>query len=41
MSFFREEFSARSAAVRVRFGAGVRRQVAEELDLLGTRRALI
>ena len=41
MSFFREEFSARSAAVRVRFGAGVRRAVAEEIDLLGARRALI
>ena len=41
MSFFREEFSARSAAVRVRFGAGVRRHVAEEIDLLGARRALI
>jgi maleylacetate reductase len=41
MSFFREEFTARSAAVRVRFGAGVRRAVAEEVDALGARRALI
>lgn len=41
MSFFREEFTARSAAVRVRFGPGVRKSVAEEFDTLGVRRALI
>ncbi|WP_428929077.1 maleylacetate reductase [Marinibacterium sp. SX1] len=41
MSFFRQEFTARSAAVRVRFGAGLRRAVAEELDGLGASRALI
>ncbi|MBZ4691176.1 MAG: tfdF [Cereibacter sp.] len=41
MSFFREEFTARSAAVRVRFGAGIRKAVADEIDALGARRALI
>ncbi|AMM87155.1 maleylacetate reductase [Martelella sp. AD-3] len=41
MSFFREQFTARSAAVRVRFGAGVRKCLAEELETLGARRALI
>ncbi len=41
MSFYRDEFTARSAAVRVRFGAGIRKAVAEEIEALGTRRALI
>jgi maleylacetate reductase len=41
MSFYREAFSARSAAVRVRFGAGVRKTLAEELEMLGAARALI
>lgn len=41
MSFFRDEFTARSAAVRVRFGAGVRHAVGEEIDALGAKRALI
>jgi maleylacetate reductase len=41
LSFFREEFTARSAAVRVRFGAGVRKSIAEELEALGAERALI
>jgi maleylacetate reductase len=41
MSFFREEFTARSAAVRVRFGAGIRKSVAEEMEGLGVSRALI
>lgn len=41
MSFYRDEFTARSAAVRVRFGAGVRKAVAEEIEALGARRALI
>ncbi|AYF01556.1 maleylacetate reductase [Paracoccus yeei] len=41
MSFYRDEFTARSAAVRVRFGAGIRKAVAEEIEALGARRALI
>lgn len=41
MSFYRQAFTARSAAVRVRFGAGVRRSIAEELDTIGIERALI
>ncbi|MFE3838221.1 maleylacetate reductase [Pseudogemmobacter sonorensis] len=41
MSFFRDAFTAHSAAVRVRFGAGVRSAVAEEIDALGATRALI
>lgn len=41
MSFFRDEFTARSAAVRVRFGSGVRKAVAEEVEAIGARRALI
>ncbi|NEX46642.1 maleylacetate reductase [Pseudotabrizicola algicola] len=41
MSFFRPDFTARSASVRVRFGAGIRRTVAEEMDTLGVQRALI
>ena len=41
LSFFREEFTARSAAVRVRFGAGVRKNIAEELETLGAERALV
>lgn len=41
MSFFRDEFTARGAAFRVRFGPGIRRAVAEEIDALGARRALI
>lgn len=41
MSFFREEFTARSAAVRVRFGPGVRKSVAGEIEALGAKRALI
>jgi maleylacetate reductase len=41
MSFYREDFSARSAAVRVRFGAGVRKALGEELEALGAQRALI
>lgn len=41
MSFFRESFTARSAAVRVRFGAGIRSALAEEMDSLGVHRALI
>lgn len=41
MSFYRDEFTARSAAVRVRFGAGIRKAVAEEIEALDARRALI
>ncbi|TGD42594.1 maleylacetate reductase [Pseudotabrizicola sediminis] len=41
MSFFREDFTARSASVRVRFGAGIRAAVSEEMDNLGVSRALI
>ena len=41
MSLFQEEFVAVSAAVRVRFGAGVRHAVGEEMDALGVRRALV
>ncbi len=41
MSYFQPEFVASTAAVRVRFGPGVRQQVAEEIDRLGAKRALI
>jgi len=41
VSHFQDTFVAQSAAVRVRFGAGVRHSVAEEIRALGCRRALI
>ena len=41
MSHFRDEFTARTPAVRVRFGAGIRRKIAEEVEALGAKRALI
>jgi maleylacetate reductase len=41
MSMFQEEFVATSAAVRVRFGAGARHAVGEEMDALGLGRALV
>lgn len=41
MSLFQEEFIATSAAVRVRFGAGVRHNVGEEMEASGLGRALI
>lgn len=41
MSYFQPEFSARSAAVKVRFGPGVRNEVASEIQDLGAKRALI
>jgi maleylacetate reductase len=41
MSFFQPEFVARTAAVRVRFGPGVRHAVAEEAQRLGARRVLV
>lgn len=41
MSYFQPQFTAKSAAVRVRFGAGVRHAVAEEIAALGCHRALV
>jgi maleylacetate reductase len=41
MTYFQPEFVARSAAVRVRFGPGVRHAVGEEAARLGARRALV
>ena len=41
MSLFQEEFTATTPAVRVRFGAGLRHKVGEEMDTLGLSRALI
>ena len=41
MSYFQKEFVANSAAVRVRFGPGVRHEVADEIERLGARRALV
>jgi len=41
MSYFQREFVANSAAVRVRFGAGVRHAVGEEIERLGAQRALV
>ncbi len=41
MSLFQEDFTATSAAVRVRFGSGVRWKLAEEMAALGLSRALI
>jgi maleylacetate reductase len=41
MSFFQPEFVARSAAVRVRFGPGVRHAVGDEVRRLGAHRALV
>ncbi len=41
MSFFQPEFVTDTPAVRVRFGPGVRHDVAEEIRRLGVRRALI
>ena len=41
MSYFQREFVAKSAAVRVRFGPGVRHQLGSELDLLNAKRALV
>lgn len=41
MTFFQPEFVAKSAAVRVRFGPGVRNEVADEIRRLGARRALV
>ena len=41
MSYFQKEFAANIAAVRVSFGPGVRHKVAEEIERLGAKRALI
>ncbi|MGF1476821.1 MAG: maleylacetate reductase [Geminicoccaceae bacterium] len=41
MSYFQSSFEARSAAVRVKFGAGSRHHVAEEIEKLGCSRALV
>lgn len=41
MSFFQSDFTSSSAPVRVRFGAGVRNRLSEEIDALGAKRALI
>ncbi len=41
MSLFQQEFTATTAAVRVRFGAGVRHKVGEEMQALGLARALV
>ena len=41
MPMFQEEFVSTSGAVRVRFGAGVRHALGEEMEALGLRRALI
>ena len=41
MSYFQPEFTAKSAAVRVRFGAGIRHQIADEIAALGCSRALV
>lgn len=41
MSFFQPEFVAEAPAVRVRFGPGIRHDVADEVRRLGAQRALI
>jgi len=41
MSYFQPEFTARTADVRVRFGPGIRHEVATELDRMGLGRALV
>lgn len=41
MSLFKEEFTTTIPGVRVRFGAGVRHKVGEEMETLGLKRALI
>ncbi len=41
MSLFQEDFIATTAAVRVRFGSGVRWKLGEEMEALGLGRALI
>ena len=41
MSLFQSEFTTTIPAMRVRFGAGLRHRLAEEMDTLGLSRALI
>lgn len=41
MSFFQERFTVNNVAVRVRFGTGLRHELAAELEAAGARRALI
>ena len=41
MSYFQPDFVAKSTPVRVRFGAGARTEIAEEIRALGSSRALI
>ena len=41
VSYFQREFAANVAAVRVSFGPGARRKVAEEIERLGCKRALL
>ncbi len=41
MSHFTSNFAAQFASVRVRFGAGIRSQVSEEIARLGCKRALV
>jgi maleylacetate reductase len=41
MAHFQSQFEAQSAAVRVRFGAGLRHQDRREIDRLGCTRALV
>lgn len=41
MSLFQASFEVQSAAVRVRFGEGIRRQISSEVERLGCKRALV
>ncbi len=41
MSYFQPNFVAKSTPVRVRFGAGTRKEIAEEIRALGAERALV
>lgn len=41
MLYFQNDFTVKSAQVRVRFGAGIRRSIADEIDAIGASRAII
>jgi maleylacetate reductase len=41
MSLFQPSFEVQSAAVRVRFGEGIRREIRAEVERLGCKRALV
>jgi maleylacetate reductase len=41
MSLFQTSFEVQNAAVRVRFGEGIRRQISSEVERLGCKRALV